>query len=240
VSHHSIIDYLGLPVVIRRSLDQGLNLQTYTPATSMTRSESDPSRWTVHTDRGDITATHVVVCTNAYTSSLLPEFRPKIIPVRGTACSITPAPSHSAGSLPGPIKYTYGIRFGTGEVDYMIPRQGRGRVTGRGDQSIILGGAKGCFLSKPDEWYDNKYDNEEMPGVRKYFEGYMAKYFNGWNGDEKGNVDHVWSGGASIPFTILRVLNSQSSATRTIYYHISANIPRNQESSLPQDSQGMV
>lgn len=77
----------------------------------------------------------------------------------------------------------------------MIPRQGRGSIPGRGDQSLILGGAKGCFLSSPDEWYDNKYDNEEMPGVRKYFEQYMAKHFIGWNGNERGNVDHVWSGG---------------------------------------------
>lgn len=77
----------------------------------------------------------------------------------------------------------------------MIPRQGRGRVSGRGDRSIILGGAKGCFLNDIDIWYDNKHDDEEMPGVKKYFEGFMEKHFVGWKGNERGNVDHVWSGG---------------------------------------------
>lgn len=176
----------------RIALAHGLNLQTYTPALSCSRSGD---KWTIRTSRGEITARAVIVATNAYTSSLLPEFKPLIVPVRGTACSITPAPSHSPGALPGPIKYSYGIRFGTGEVDYMIPRQGRGRVPGKGDRSIILGGAKGCFLHDIDQWYNNKHDDEEMPGARRYFEEYMGKHFVGWNGNEKGNVDHVWSGG---------------------------------------------
>ncbi|KAK4689720.1 hypothetical protein P7C73_g393, partial [Tremellales sp. Uapishka_1] len=177
--------------LIKRCIAKGMNLQTYTPATSL---ESSGDRWLVGTSRGSITAQSVIIATNAYTSSILPEFKPLIIPVRGTACSITPAASHSAGSLPGPLQYSYGLRFGTGEVDYMIPRQGRGRVPGRGDQSYILGGAKGCFLSDPALWYDNKRDDEEMPGARAYFEGYIGNHFIGWNGGEKGNVDHVWSG----------------------------------------------
>ncbi|ORY24894.1 FAD dependent oxidoreductase-domain-containing protein [Naematelia encephala] len=177
--------------LIRKCIAKGMNLQTYTPATHLFAS---PAGWTIETPRGNINTKSVVIATNAYTSSILPEFKTKILPVRGSACSITPAPSHSAGAVPGPLRYTYGLRFGTGEVDYMIPRQGRGRIPGRGDQSYILGGAKGCFLSNLDEWYNNKRDNEEMPGVREYFEGYMAKYFAKWDGNENGNVDRVWSG----------------------------------------------
>ncbi|OWT36867.1 FAD dependent oxidoreductase superfamily [Cryptococcus neoformans Bt1] len=176
------------------SLSRGLNFQTHTPALSLERSPSQPSQWVVNTPRGSITATSIIVATNAYTSGFLPEFKSLIFPVRGTACSITPAPSHSHGSIPGPIKYTYGFRHGPGEVDYMIPRQGRGRIPGSGDRSLILGGAKGCFLGDIDQWYNNKNDNEQMPGARKYFEGFMKKYFVGWNGNEHGNVDRVWSG----------------------------------------------
>lgn len=80
----------------------------------------------------------------------------------------------------------------------MIPRQGRGRIPGSGDRSLILGGAKGCFLSNIDQWYDNKNDNEHMPGAQKYFEGFMKKYFMGWNGNKHGNVDRVWSGSEYI------------------------------------------
>jgi hypothetical protein len=82
-----------------------------------------------------------------------------------------------------------------GDVDYMISRQGRRGISGAGDQSIILGGAKSVFLDKHEQWYDNINDDEEMPGVRRYFEGAMKRMFVGWDGNEHGNVDRVWTGG---------------------------------------------
>jgi hypothetical protein len=94
------------------------------------------------------------------------------------------------------LRYTYGIRFGKGDFDYLIPRQGRG-IPGRGDKSVILGGAKSMFLKTIPDWYDNMNDDQEMPGARKYFEEYMTKYFAGWDGDA-GNVEKVWSGGKPI------------------------------------------
>jgi glycine/D-amino acid oxidase-like deaminating enzyme len=169
----------------------GMNMQTYTPALSM---EQAGSKWTIETSRGKITADQVVIATNAYTSSVLPEFKPLIIPIRGTACSITPPSSHQPGGAKGPFKYTFGFRHGTGEVDYFIPRQGRGRISGNGDTSLIFGGAKGMYLKHLDRWYNNHHDNEIMPGVREYFEGYMSKHFTGW-AEGEGTVDHVWSGG---------------------------------------------
>jgi glycine/D-amino acid oxidase-like deaminating enzyme len=174
-----------------------MNLQTYTPALGLDPSPSDPNRWVVHTARGDIDAETVIVTTNAYTSSLLPEFKEKIVPVRGTVCSITPAESHSPAGVRGTIPYTYGFRHATGDTDYMIARQG-GPVTGRGDRSIILGGAKSTFLRDEKLWYNNHHDDEEMPGARKYFEGFMKKHMADWNGNAQGNVDHVWSGGKCL------------------------------------------
>lgn len=74
----------------------------------------------------------------------------------------------------------------------MIARQGR--VTpGRGDRSIILGGAKSTFLKDHDMWYNNINDDELMPGAREYFEDFMPEKFAGWTGGA-GNVDKVWSG----------------------------------------------
>jgi hypothetical protein len=216
-------------------MSHGMNLQSRTPATELSRAPD--GRWIVATPRGDILAKSVVVTTNAYTSSFLPEFKPLIIPVRGTACSITPAPSHLPGSVPGPIKYTYGFRHGPGEVDYMIPRQGRGLVPGQGDRSIILGGAKGCFLHDIDQWYDNINDDVEMPGARAYFEGFMDKYFVGWNGNARGNVDHVWSGGERISDATLTV---QCSDTQVISCRTWASTQINRESSSAPVSQVTV
>jgi glycine/D-amino acid oxidase-like deaminating enzyme len=181
--------------VIRLGLQKGMNLQTYTPATGLQRAQG--GRWTVTTSRGTITTPVVVCSTNAYTSSFLPEFKKLIIPIRGTACSITPAPNYSPGGARGRTPYTFGFFHGQGDVDYMIPRQGRKGVTGHGDQSIILGGAKSCFVPHLERWYDNINDDELMPGVKEYFEGFMKKHFVGWDGNEHGNVDRVWSGGES-------------------------------------------
>lgn len=185
--------------VIQKQLDKGMTLHTCTPVVSLEQHSSSSST-TVVTSRGDINANAVIIASNGYTAGILPEFKDRIIPVRGTACSITPPSSHSLGSSPGPLKYTYGLRFRQGEMDYMIPRQGRGKIPGVGDRSIILGGAKGCYLKDIESWYDNIHDDEEMPGAREYFQGYMRKHFVGWErDDDKGNVDQVWSGGEWQP-----------------------------------------
>jgi glycine/D-amino acid oxidase-like deaminating enzyme len=177
--------------VIRKSIKRGLNLQTYTPVSTIERSGQ---RWTVHTSRGAIDTHKVIAATNAYTSGCLPEFTDRIVPIRGAACSIRPAASHSLGGSEGPLRFTYGIRYGQGDFDYMIPRQGRGPIPGQGDKGLILGGAKSMFLHDKYLWYNNVRDDQEMPGVRRYFEDYMGKHFAGWDGDA-GNVEQVWSGG---------------------------------------------
>lgn len=166
-----------------------MNLQTYTPVTGIV---PDNERTIVQTSRGDISTKIVIAASNAYTSSFLPEFASKIIPVRGTVCAIRPATSHSLLGEKGPLRYTYGFRHGVGDTDYLIPRQGH-LIPGRGDTSIILGGAKSEFLKHHGSWYNNFNDNEEMAGVRGYFERFMPKVFAGWNGDAR-NVTKVWSG----------------------------------------------
>lgn len=206
--------------VIRIGIKDGLNLQTYTPALSLTPAGS---KWTIETSRGSITADQVIVATNAYTSSLLPEFKPLIIPVRGTACSVTPPPSHSIGGAQGSLRYSYGFRHAQGEVDYLIPRQGRGRVPGVGDKSLILGGAKGAYLKHLDRWYNNKRDDENIPGAREYFENYMSDHFSGWKKGE-GKVDHVWSGGEStINLSLIIVLGYSSDLLPLVGQHPDRN-----------------
>ncbi|WWC87051.1 uncharacterized protein L201_001936 [Kwoniella dendrophila CBS 6074] len=181
--------------LIRISIGKGLNLQTHTPVLSTRESKFHSGKWEVRTDRGIITCSQIVIASNAYTSGFLPEFKDLIFPVRGTVSSITPSKNFQKGSLPGPLKYTYGFRHGKGEVDYMIPRQGRGRIPGLGNQSIILGGSKGTYLKDLNQWYNNKNDNQQLPGAENYFKNFMKNYFIGWNdGNENGNVDKVWSG----------------------------------------------
>lgn len=217
------VSFPSLPVA-KVNLKAGLNLQTHTPVQSITPATSSSVLWTVNTSRGGLQARTLIIATNGYTSGILPDFKNKIFPVRGTACSITPPASHSIGSLPGPFRMSYGLRFGKGQSDYMIPRQGRGRISGKGDKSLILGGAKGLFQHDEKVWYDSNRDDQQIEGARKYFEEYGRKHFVGWSGDGS-EVDHVWTGSQSH---ILPRLHSCPSTTGlTIRY-------------LPFDSPGIL
>ncbi|KAK3670604.1 hypothetical protein LTR78_009572 [Recurvomyces mirabilis] len=63
-----------------------LFIETHTPAQQVSELKYDGQlyRYTVGTPRGSIKTTHVVYCTNGYTSHLLPSLRGKLFPVRGT------------------------------------------------------------------------------------------------------------------------------------------------------------
>lgn len=168
-----------------------MNMQTFTPAIGLEKAGSD---WKVLTERGSIQTPLVVVATNAYTSSVLPEFENLIVPVRGTCSSVTLPEDRTPGFTPGPFRYSYGFRWSQGEVDYMIPRQGRGRIPGVGDRSLIVGGAKGAYLNELPKWYNNINDNEIIPGAPEYFQGFLQRIFKDWSGDAS-NVSKVWTGG---------------------------------------------
>jgi len=69
-----------------------LNLQTNTPVTSIepwTKPLAN-ARHTLHTPRGTLTARHVILATNAYTSHLLHEFTTLIVPERGVMSALLP------------------------------------------------------------------------------------------------------------------------------------------------------
>lgn len=193
VKEYKLIPTNGLLflAVIEKQMKKDLQLYTHTPVESIESPASGSHL--VHTPRGTIQTKSIIITTNGYTAKLLPELAEKIIPVRGTACSITPAPSHRLGSSPGPLRYTYGMRKRAGESDYLIPRQGRG-LPGVGDQSIILGGAKGVFVGKTEEWYNNVREDQLMSGAKEYFEGFMSQRFDGWTQEHK-QIDRIWTGG---------------------------------------------
>lgn len=72
--------------------NNALNLQTNTPVTRIERctNTSTNARHTLHTPRGTLTARHIILATNAYTSHLLPEFTTLIVPERGVMTALLP------------------------------------------------------------------------------------------------------------------------------------------------------
>lgn len=152
----SLWPYKLVAFVLERLLAEGgFNLQTKTPVTGLSKVDdvASPGRWTVHTSRGDISARHVILATNAYTSHLLPQFADIIVPVKGQVSSLKPPPPPPPAQGPLDIEHTFYFvsDLANRRDDYLIQRPspgaeliyggGRIRAAGHGlgvwDDSII-------------------------------------------------------------------------------------------------------
>ncbi|KAL4791881.1 FAD dependent oxidoreductase superfamily [Aspergillus venezuelensis] len=159
---------------------KGANLQTNTPVTHLPETPLPDGRWEIKTRRGTIKAKKVLLATNGYTSHLAPQFKDRIVPVRGICSRITVPKKSSPPFLP----YTYSIRYGAGMYDYLIPRP---------DGSIIVGGAKPAFWHDPSHWYDVSDDSKLVDQAVPHFDGLMQRTFIGWE-TSGAKTDRVWTG----------------------------------------------
>lgn len=118
----SLWPYKLVAFVLERLLESGdFNLQTNTPVTGLGRidippelssphpgaAKAAPARWTVRTSRGDISARHVILATNAYTSHLLPQLSDIIVPVKGQVSSLKPPPPLQPTQGPLDLGHTF-------------------------------------------------------------------------------------------------------------------------------------
>lgn len=152
----SLWPYKLVAWVLERLLDGfaaegGFNLQTDTPVTCVEK-EADGGLWTVTTPRGKVRAAKVLLCTNGYTSRLLPRFGDLIVPVRGQVAALLP-PRDGRGRVAG-LRHSY-VFMGEYEApvgardDYLVQRP-------LPDGELVFGGgrnfAKGLGVG---EWRDD-------------------------------------------------------------------------------------
>jgi len=152
-------------------LKNGLNLQTETPVTRVSRN-SKGNAWVVHTPRGDIVARTVVHATNGYAQYLLPSFT-TITPTRGCMQAQLPPKSLSEP----PLGHLYQFFYDNGKLDYLIQQP---EYDGN---KLIFGGAlhldpqlvtynDDVMPEKPRLWLSNKlpqtlqWANEQNPKER--------------------------------------------------------------------------
>ncbi|KAL4874726.1 FAD dependent oxidoreductase [Aspergillus karnatakaensis] len=155
-----------------------VNVQTSTPVTSV---DSQDGKHTIHTPRGTITASKVIYATNAYTSGLLPQYKPNIIPCRGICCHITVPEGKDHPFLP----YSYVIRSKTAD--------GQSYLISRPDGSIIVGGAQYSFVDQREQWYNVIDDSTLIEPAKNYYDDFMQRTFRGW--EESGAyVKEIWTG----------------------------------------------
>lgn len=175
---------MGLLRAVLRLGGDKVNIQTTTPVLSVSSTEGVHI---VNTSRGTIRAKKVVYTTNAYTFGLVPEYAPSIIPAKGIVAHISVAD----GKRPPLLSQTYILRPDASDgADYMIVRP---------DGSIIIGGAHQIhtFPEKGPqgnaEWYGNVDDSSLIDSTREYWDGYMQRYFHGWE-DTDAKVEKLWTG----------------------------------------------
>lgn len=135
----SLWPYKLVAFVLERLLAAGsFNLQTKTPVTGLKRvdlpagqSSSHPDAdkaafggWTAHTSRGDISARHVLLATNAYTSHLLPQLADIIVPVKGQVSSLKPPlpPQPAKGPLDIGHTFYFVSDLADRRDDYLVQR----------------------------------------------------------------------------------------------------------------------
>lgn len=133
----SMSGYAFVCGLLRVAVTRGVNLQTSTPVTALER--DGEARWTVRTERGDVTARTVVLATNGYTAALCPALQGVIVPLRGQAAAQRPGKRLPTSGLATTYSFIH-----AGGYEYMISRPLGTRHAG----DIVIGGGWGML---PDD-----------------------------------------------------------------------------------------
>jgi glycine/D-amino acid oxidase-like deaminating enzyme len=183
----SIWPYKFVMSLLANAVSRGVKLQTHTPVTAVSEARDDKGYWTVSTPRGNIKAKTVIFASNGYTSAILPEYKDRIIPVKGICSRIVVPDDMKAPHLPS----SNSVRHGPGLFDYQITRP---------DGSIVVGGSRTELLPRPEEWYNVWDDSAVFEPAARYFDGLMQRTYWGWENTD-ARVDSVWTGimGVSLP-----------------------------------------
>lgn len=200
--------------VLKLALGLGLNLQTTTPATDISKGTNSGSKpiWTVTTPRGQITTSTLVLATNGYTANLLPQLEDVIVPFRGIVTAQRPGKSlPHAGNLPTTYSFVYKEGY-----EYMVtrpaikslPSDDTGQQNGNSehessseqdaDYDIVIGGG---LTKTPDqgssEFYTTDDTYQSIPTtIASYLNDCTASFYGtSWGSDyDTGRIRKLWSG----------------------------------------------
>ncbi|KAM0418969.1 hypothetical protein ACHAPT_012127 [Fusarium lateritium] len=108
-----------------------LNLQTNTVVKEIQDASGDEFAL-ARTNRGDIRAKHIVHATNGWMGHLVDDLRPFVSPVRGNVVHFAQTKTSDALSAFGfNSNYSYWLRYGKKDYDYLAQREGGDVVVGR-------------------------------------------------------------------------------------------------------------
>lgn len=185
----SLSAYKFVVGMLRLALENGLNLQTNTAVTSVTRIslEGRKDRWSIQTPRGPICADQVVMATNGYTAHIWPKLQGVIVPLRGHVSAHRPGSEMPKAGLPTTYSFIYKEGY-----EYMIPRPPGSEFAG----DIVIGG--GLVKTSQEGLYeygctdDTSLDLETITYLRETTPQYFGK---NWGRDsDEGRIRKEWSG----------------------------------------------
>ncbi|KAK6203908.1 hypothetical protein LQW54_008601 [Pestalotiopsis sp. IQ-011] len=174
--------YKFVTALLERVVELGAFLYTETPVESC---KSEDGSILLTTPRGVTKAKKVIYAANAYTSAVLPQYSGVIVPFRGQNSVLVPLEKAHQPHL----TYTRNLFHTPGNADYLVPRP---------DGTVILGGGGGAYRRDEQDrnaaWFDTVDDASLIhPGVRRHFDGVMARCFRGWE-DSDATAAMTWSG----------------------------------------------
>ena len=178
--------------IMRDNLEKGVNLQTYTVATSVTKAIEGCRRWVVHTERGDIACDNVIHATNAYSAALEPGLKGIITPKPHVCTKVVP-PRAVSGSRA--IQNSYGVLLPDGAFFSINPRSSA-------DGNVMFGGSNPGQKAL-DDWVEKHPENcindglTDVKGVNQCVQKFIDNNFLGWSHTTYGpgeGIQYSWSG----------------------------------------------
>ena len=186
----SLSAYKFVVGILKLALAKGLNLQTNTPATSISRAADTPGqeqKWIVQTPRGEIAARKLVLATNGYTAHLYPPLRGVIVPLRGHVTAHRPGRNMPKGGLPTTYSFIYDNGY-----EYMVPQPSGSKHAA----DIVIGGGLTKAVEEGLYEYGTTDDTTTDSMIIAYLKETTAIYFRDhWGEDDPaGRIRREWSG----------------------------------------------
>lgn len=173
--------------VLKLALQNGLNLQTETPALKLRKHGEDKVTWIVQTPRGNVQAEKVLLATNGYTAHLYPPLQGVIVPWRGHMTAQRPGSRISQTVHPGSYSFIHEKGY-----EYMIFRPPGSKYAG----DVALGG--GLTKATHGGLYElgTTDDTTTDPVIINYLQKCSEDFFtSNWGSDDgEGRLRRAWTG----------------------------------------------
>jgi len=189
--------YKYVTFIVEKLVREGrINVQTNTPVTKIESTTDSHYKQCLTTPRGKISARHVILATNGYTSHLLNAFTDLIVPVRCEMSALHPPPNSSR--LPN----SYGmVGFENGNIDhddYLIQRpfydSPNNDGSRRGGHLMFGGGRSFALYNCIGETEDDIVDPGEAAYLRRSLLAMLDLGGDGIENMKELKASHQWTG----------------------------------------------